>query len=368
MNKEVEKHNLCRSTYALIDLKQLGKNVEAIKESSQNELMAVVKADAYGHGSPEVSKYLYKKCGVKYFAVATYTEAVEVKDVTGNDAVILIYGEIEEYYFDEAVSNGFILTIVDAPYAELLNDYAIRYKIRPKTALKIDTGMSRIGIKHYENYVDFHKQYDKIDIVHVYSHLSSPYYDKDFTALQIKRFDDFIAQIKDEGVESSLFASLGMQSEDISKYDYIRAGILMYGYGAVSKFRNDIQPIMSVYSKIIHVQHVAEGDTVGYSRQFIADRDMMVGVVAIGYADGYMRAISASGYMVVRGVRCKVLGTICMDMTMIDIGALGSNVLGETVEVIGKNVRADEIAVWADTISYEIICGISKRVPRIYKR
>ncbi len=359
--------DLCRSTYAEIDLTQLSTNYKRAQDISNSKVMAVVKADAYGHGAYTVAKHLYENSGARDFAVATYSEAVEVFEATGHDASILIYGEVEPNFIQHAVDKGFILTIVDVPYMAILNDVAKTSSKEVKCALKIDTGMSRIGIKYDENVVDILSKYDKLTVVHVYSHLSAPYFNKDFSKAQIERFENVLLALEDRGITTSLFASLGTQSEN-NKYDFTRVGISLYGYGVLEENKEFIKPILKVYSKIVHVLEVLKGESVGYSRSFIADKNMLVGVVAIGYADGYRRAITTDGYMIVKGVKCKVLGTVCMDMTMIDISALGEAVLGEQVEVLGEEITADTIASWCDTIPYEILCGLSKRVPRIYKR
>jgi alanine racemase len=184
------------------------------------------------------------------------------------------------------------------------------------------------------------------------SHLATV--DPDYTAQQealFERYHDF---------ETSLYASAGIVTRQ-NTHQFTRPGIFLYGYVEGAK------PVMSIHSKIVHVQRLSKGQSVSYGRQFIADKDCWIGVVPIGYADGYDRRLSNKGAMYINDKRCPVVGTVCMDMTMVDVSAIGESALGMEVEVLGEHVSARDIAEICDTIEYEILCGISARIPRVYE-
>ena len=358
-----------RPTYAEIDLNKLSNNIVVAKDSSKSDIIAMVKADAYGHGAREISIHAYKSSNVKHFAVATMTEGIELKDIFDynniKDINIYILGYITDKYIKEAIEQGLILTVFDDEFAKQVSDIAGSIGSRVKVALKIDTGMNRLGFNSELLLVDFLKAYPNIDVVHALSHLATSGSDIDFVNEQTKLFDMFIDRNREYSFTTSFLNSSGIANYE-NKWGFTRPGIAMYGYESTDKMIG-IEPVMSIKSIIVHSKIVKKGESVSYGRTFIADRDMVIGIVPIGYADGYPTSLSNKGYMFVDGIKCSIVGVVCMDMTMIDLSDIkGATMIGRSVEIMGSNITASMLAKIAGTISYEILTGISYRIPRVY--
>ena len=225
--------------------------------------------------------------------------------------------------------------------------------------------MSRLGFSYDLNLVDFLNRYVYIDIINIISHLATSDSDNSYAHEQTERFDKFLEINKGFNITTSFLNSSGIASYE-NRWTYSRPGIMLYGYESVGVLKETLKPVMSVWSEIAHVKRLKKGESVGYGRSYKADKDIIIGVVPIGYADGYLRAFSNKGYMYVDNTMCSVVGNVCMDMTMIDVTSLGENCRGKKVQVLGDNISADIWAEWGNTINYEILCGISYRVPRIY--
>ncbi len=170
---------------------------------------------------------------------------------------------------------------------------------------------------------------------------------------------------KDYTFATSFLNSSGIANFE-NRWTYTRPGLFLYGYESTNVLK-DLKPVLSLWSEIAHVKFLKKGQSVGYGRTFIAPNDMLIGVVPIGYADGYVRKLSNTGYVFIDNVKCNVVGNVCMDMVMIDVTELGENSIGKKVEIIGDNISATTLGDLAGTIDYEILCGISERVPRLYK-
>ncbi len=357
-----------RPTYAEIDLAKFSNNIMIARGSSNSDIIAMVKADAYGHGATDTSLYAYKNSNVKHFAVATMTEGLELKAIfdTNNisDVNIYILGYITDIYIKEAIEQGLILTIFDDEFAKKVSDIAGSINLRVKVALKIDTGMKRLGFSPDSLLLDFLKKYPHIDVVHILSHLATSGSNIDFVNEQTKLFDMFIERNRGYNFTTSFLNSSGITNYE-NKWDFTRPGIAMYGYESTDKLVG-IEPIMSIKSIVVHSKIVKKGESVSYGRTFIADRDMVIGIVPIGYADGYPTSLSNKGFMFIDGIKCQVVGVVCMDMVMIDLTDVEGIKVGRSVEVLGSNITADMLAKMAGTISYEILTGISYRIPRVY--
>jgi len=354
-----QKIKTLRPTYAEIDLLAFGHNLEVAKELSGGDVIAVVKANAYGHGDFELSKYVYDNHGQRLFAVATIQEGVTLRGRLGDDCTIFILGYVDELHFKDVVENDLILTIFDYEMAERYDSFL---SSSAKVSIKVDTGMNRLGFDTSLKISDFSENFPRLDVVHVMSHLSSADSDVDYTNEQIRSFKEFIDK-NEIDCYTSLFNSAGICGYE-NFFTFARPGIMLYGY---IYGENDVKlkKVMRIFSKIAQVKKVKKGEAVSYNRRFFAEKDMTIGVIPMGYADGYPRCFTNISHMYVDGVRCPVLGTVCMDMTMIDL--TGVDLKGELkVEVMGDNVDAAQWAEWAETISYEVLCGISSRIPRIY--
>jgi alanine racemase len=266
----------------------------------------------------------------------------------------MVLGYVDEIFYHDIIENNLCLTLFDESIACSFHRYLESRDITASVSLEIDTGMGRLGFTPSFDMDDFTKRFPRFKISHVMSHFSSSDDDPEYTKLQESIFNAFLGKYKNYGFDTSLYNSAAILNYN-NVYPLTRPGILLY------------DGVMSIHSKIVHVQKLTKGQSVSYNRRFKADRDCWVGVVPIGYADGYSRGLTNKGRMYVSGISCPVLGTVCMDMTMIDVTPIGENAYGREVEVMGTQVTVADIAKMLDTIDYEVLCGVSGRVPRVYE-
>ncbi|MGA1862664.1 alanine racemase [Deferribacter thermophilus] len=352
-----------RPTYAEINLANYKHNIEIAKSLSKSKIIAIVKADAYGHGAIRLSKHAYEQCGIKDFGVATIEEGVSLRQNLPFEARIITLGYIDEHHFDELIQYKITPTIFDENIMSKLDKFAKKHNVVLDVVLKIDTGMNRLGFDIHTNYYELVKNYTNLRIVLVMTHLSSSDTDLEYTKWQINRFDGYLKKYN-INAETSVFNSSAICFYS-NKYTYTRPGIMSYGY-VYPENRFGLKPVMSIFSKIIHIKKLKKGDKISYNQTYTAKKDMKIGVIPIGYADGYFRNLSNKGIMFINGKPCNVVGTVCMDMTMIDITHLNDSDLDSEVEILGKNIDAEQIAKMCGTISYEILCAVSDRIPRVY--
>lgn len=355
-----------RPTYAVVDLERFGNNIDIARNLSKSDIIAVVKADAYGHGAKVLAEYAYKEKNVKHFAVATMIEGIELRKVLSSaDTKIVVLGYVSDSFVKEALMSSLTLPVFDYRYAEIISKIANDLGIKAHVALEIDTGMSRLGFSYELKLVEFLNKYGNLHIDFTISHLATSDSDNSYAHIQTERFDKFLEINKNYSFATSFLNSSGIANFE-NRWTFTRPGLLLYGYESTNIIK-DLQPIMSLWSEIAHIKSLREGESVGYGRKFFAPKDMIIGVIPIGYADGYRRSISNKGYVLVDNKKCRVLGNICMDMTMVDITEIGEDCIGRKVQVMGDGITASTLCEWTDTIEYEILCGISDRVPRVYK-
>lgn len=363
----IDKVNIIpRPTYAVIDLERFISNIELARSLSKSDIIAVVKADAYGHGAKVLAKYAYKHANVTHFAVATMIEGIELRKVLpGEDIKIIVLGYVSDSFVKEALEASLTLPVFDERYASIISSAAKELNKKAHVALEIDTGMSRLGFSYDYNIKDLLEKYNNIYVDYAISHLATSDSDNSFAHIQTERFDKFLEINKDYTFATSFLNSSGIANFE-NRWTYTRPGLFLYGYESTNVLK-DLKPVLSLWSEIAHVKFLKKGQSVGYGRTFIAQKDMLIGVVPIGYADGYVRKLSNTGYVFIDNVKCNVVGNVCMDMIMIDVTELGENSIGKKVEIIGDNISATTLGDLAGTIDYEILCGISERVPRLYK-
>ena len=368
---------LARS-WAEISLEQVGRNYKAYKKTVKKgtRIIAVVKADAYGHGDAKVSEALEAE-GVDFFAVSNINEGIELRKA-GIKSDVLVLGYTPPSHLEKLSKYNIMQTIVDKNHIFELKKYAphdVRYH------LAIDTGMRRIGLLG-ENREDIVKEIrlaaSVLKICGLFTHLSVADSGNEenikFTKRAVSLFDEIAFEARKAGVEcihcQNSAAGLKYESREANA---TRVGILLYGYSPSPDVTlpEGILPILSWKSRICHVFEAKKGDCIGYGRSFIAPGNMKIATVTTGYADGYPRALSNRGYVLINGCRASVVGRVCMDMMMVDVSMLPCIKSGDEVIIIGrsadKEITADDVAQWANTISYEILTGISARVTRIYK-
>lgn len=370
-----------KRAWAEISLEQLRKNIGIIKElnSPETEIMAVVKADAYGHGYERVVCCLSDECGIKYFAVSNLDEAIAVRGFCP-EAEILILGYTPPEYAHEISENNIIQGVVSTEYAKLLcenSPEAVRCHV------KIDTGMGRIGLRHEKPEqcaaeIAEMCRIEKLSVEGIYTHFAVADSDAPdniaYTDMQEKYITDTYDVLVQMGIKlphMHFMNSAATCYRNSSRSTLSRAGIIIYGlHPDISlDIPNGLEPVMELKAVISQVKTIEAGTCVSYGRTFTANREMRVATVTIGYADGYSRLLSSKGEILVGGKRCKIIGRVCMDQLMIDVtGAEAKS--GDIVTLIGKDggdcITADELASIYGTIGYEVVCGISKRVPRIY--
>jgi len=375
-----------RPTYAEIDLSALKHNYGLIRSTipQETEILAVVKADAYGHGFMDISREL-ETLGVNAFGVAFLAEGIQLRK-SGSDKPILLLGGIYPGQERKCIGYNLSTTIFTLEQALALNQAASSGKLfrRAQIHLKIDTGMGRLGIPYSDvpRLLVELKKLPNIALEGVISHFASAdeldVSGQSFTQLQLERFGWVLSEIRTAGFSPRyihIANSAAALMHDIPGCNLIRPGIALYGALPSSDFQGklDLKPVMRLKSQIAMLKWVDPGTTVSYARRFTAGQRTLIASVPVGYADGYPRALTNRGEVLVRGQRAGVVGTVCMDWIMLDVTGVEGVAVGDTVTLMGsddsgRHIHAEELAAWSDTIPYVIFCGISKRVPRVYIR
>lgn len=371
-----------KRAWAEISLSALEKNIRAIKSTlfRETSLMAVIKANAYGHGEDGILKKLCE-CGVKYFAVSNLDEAVSVRSHCP-EGEILILGYTPPEFADELVENNIIQGVLSLDYAGELCKNA---KAAVRCHIKIDTGMGRIGLKYRapeECAVEIRNilSLDKLSVEGLYTHFAAADADDEESCEYTERQADFIIRtydlLKSEGIvlpHLHFLNSAGLCYHNNKRSTLARAGIIMYGLhpNYPLKLPIEVEPVMTLKAVVSQVKELGKGDSVSYGRIYRAPEDnIRAATVTVGYADGYSRLLSEKAEVLVNGKRCPVIGRICMDQLVLDVSHAGNVREGDIVTLIGRDgneeIPADELASLYGTIGYEVVCGISKRVPRIY--
>jgi alanine racemase len=371
-----------RPTYAEIDLSALKHNYGLLRSSipRQTGILAVVKADAYGHGFMEISREL-ENLGVNAFGVAFLAEGIQLRK-SGSDKPILLLGGVYPGQERKCIGYNLSTSVFSVDQAQALNYAAGKLFRKAQIHLKIDTGMGRLGIPcdDVPRFLVELKKMSNIALEGVISHFASAdELDESgqyFTRLQGERFAWALAEIRAAGFSPRyihIANSAAALLLDIPDCNLVRPGITMYGALPSSDFEGklDLRPVMRLKSRIAMLKWVEPGTTVSYARRFTAGRRALIASVPVGYADGYPRSLTNRGEVLIRGQRAKVAGTVCMDWIMLDVTGIEGVAVGDAVTLMGCDdggncIHAEELAEWAETIPYAIFCGISKRVPRVY--
>ena len=365
---------------AEIDLDAVAYNIRNIRErvNKNSKIMGIVKADAYGHGAVEVSKVLLYN-GADWLGVAMIDEAIQLRQ--NNIMVpILILGYTLETKIDDVVRYDIIQTVFSYDMAKLVSDAAVKQNKIAKIHIKVDTGMGRIGFMPDENIGEEVLKISKlpnIEINGIFTHFStSDETDKSFTRLQIERFKYAIDEIEKRGinlpVKHCANSAAIMDLEDLG-FNMVRAGVILYGMypsDDVKKENLSLKPVMSIKTHISYVKNVGVGVPLSYGRTYYTDKESVIATVPVGYADGYIRRMQKGGRVIVNGHYAPIVGRVCMDQFMIDVTDIPDVKPGDDVILMGSDgnisITADEIAKVLDTINYEVLCMIGKRVPREY--
>lgn len=370
-----------RPTWAEINLDNLEFNFRSVKAfvGEDIEYMAVVKADAYGHGAVECSKRL-EQAGVDWLAVASPEEAIELR-LAGIRAPILCLGGFSTGE-ETAILNHDLTTVVfRLDQAESLNQIAARQGSTAAFHVKIDTGMGRIGIRpeEVEAFAKNLKTFENIEVEGLMTHfaVADKLAENEFTNHQIKLFADAVEIFHAHGFRPKyldMANSPGAVAHPFSRAKMVRIGGILYGLGGdvlpAEIEKPELKPVMALRSRIALIKRVSSGETIGYGRIFTAKRESLIATIPIGYHDGVSRSLSNKGHVIVNGQFAPIVGRISMDWTTVDVTDVPDTEVGDVVTFIGADgesaILAEEIAASLDTISYEVTCSIDKRVRRIY--
>ena len=374
-----------RRTWAQINLDALDNNITQIKSviDPSAKLCAVVKADCYGHGYEYTAQQM-QESGADWFAVSNLAEALQMRKA-GIDRPVLILGYTPPDKVRELVYNDISQAVYSLSYARALSENAALYGVTVNAHIKVDTGMSRIGFLYHDSVEDY-PVIDEIEKVcslpginpeGIFTHFSSAdCADGElFTRLQYDLFLSACDRLAARGIYFEIrhcSNSAGILSYREMNFDMVRAGIILYGLYPSSAVERPVKllPVMELKTVISMLKTVPAGTPVSYGRTFTAEHEMRSATVPIGYADGYPRRLSNKMSMLVNGHRAPVIGNVCMDQTMLDVTGIDNVFEGKQITVFGKDggayISVDELAEKAGLINYEVLCSLSRRVPRVY--
>ncbi|WP_447986899.1 alanine racemase [Nitrospira sp. Nam74] len=367
------------SSVAIIDLSALGHNLDQVRQRIPKgcDILAVVKADAYGHGDAAIASAL-AGMGVRRFGVATVEEGIQLRQ-SGLPHPILVMGALRPEHNAAVIGHRLTPIIHDRHIAEQFAK-EVPSAARPYPVhVKVDTGMGRLGLCHNDvlPFLQSSPFPETLLAEGFMTHLAdADSEDPAFTTLQIELFRTLIDRLKASGIHIPLIHaanSAAILLHPSAHFTMVRPGIMLYGYHTVTHFNSppDLRPILSLVTRVVQVRAIAPGESVSYNRVFTACRPSRIAVLRIGYADGYSRLLSDRGAVLIRGRRAPIVGRICMDMTMVDVTDIPNVVAGDEAVLIGQQaglrITAAHLAAWSQTIPYEVLCAIGPRVRRVYR-
>lgn len=365
-----------RPTWVEIDIANLRHNLDEVRRivGARPKILVPVKADAYGHGIVEISRAL-ERWGVNYLGVSSVDEGMEIREA-GVKLSVLVMGAIMGDEIKPCVENDLTITLTSKELLKGLSDFAKGNNLRPKVHIKIDTGMGRLGVWHTdgEKFIKAVAKCRNIEIEGVYTHFPSADTDGEFTKKQIRDFKALLNTLKKKGIRpkyAHTANSTGLIGFEEAHFNLVRPGLMVYGlYPDMESVKVDIKPVLSFKTKIAYLKEVPKGRPISYGGTYVTTRRTKVATLPVGYGDGYMRHLSNKGEVLIHGKRVPVIGRVSMDHTMVDVTHIDNPDVEDEVVLIGRqgseSIGAEELAQLCGTISYEIVCAISKRVPRLY--
>lgn len=366
------------STRVVVDMDALASNMDAIREKAGVPVMAVVKADAYGHGAVQVARLLQDKCA--FFCVSSILEAMELRQA-GLTKPILLLGYTPAEAYPTAIREGIRPTIYRMEDALALSQAAQAAQLPARFHFAVDTGMSRIGFQVTERDADICAEIARLPGLYaegLFSHFATAdCADLTRAKQQAERFAAFDEMLQKRGVNipiRHLNNSAGLMNFK-TPYEMARSGIITYGMypsDEVDQSLLSLRPALQWLSRVSHVKTLPAGREISYGGTYVTGADTVVATIPVGYADGYRRNLSGRFYVLIRGQKAPILGRICMDQMMVDVTAIPGVTVGDQVTLIGTDgdntITVEEIAARADSFNYEFVCGISRRVPRLYMK
>ena len=374
----MKQEKLCNRTYAAIDLAAIDENLTALQARLQPGVrsMAVVKADAYGHGSVVVAKHVEDR--VDYFAVACVDEAITLRQ-GGITKPVLVLSYVNPVCYEDLVDLNITPTLFCEAEAEQLSQTALAKGKKATIHVAVDTGMGRIGFQPTPESADTVARIAKlpgINLEGLFSHYAcADAADLSDAACQTRLFDEFIAMLEQRSVNIPIkhhcnsAASMTFEKQ----YDMCRLGIAMYGMYPSDEMdctTVSLRPAMSVYSHVVHVKTVPAGFQIGYGHIYTAPAERRIATVGIGYADGFNRCLTGVGHVLIHGKKAPLTGKVCMDQIMVDVTDIPQVAVGDTVVILGKSgdeeITAEALGAMCNSFHYEVVCNFMPRVKRIY--
>ena len=364
-----------------VDLDAIFYNFQMMKANIKDgvKMIAVIKTDGYGHGAVQIARLLEPVDYIWGYAVATLDEAVVLRK---NDIKkpILVLGCIFPDQWEAMIENEVRMTTYTVEMAKEVSNLAVKMGKNAYIHIKLDTGMSRLGFQIHEDSVDAIEEISKmpgLKLEGMFTHFAkADETDKAYTDVQIGKYNYMRDELKKRGVSFPIYHcsnSAGIIDIKKANMDLVRAGISIYGLypsEEVEKKNVPLRPAMELISHVSYVKTVPEGTPVSYGGTYVTEKETSLATIPVGYADGYSRRLSNRGSVLIHGTRCPILGKVCMDQCMVDVSAVPQAKVGDTVTLIGRDgedeITAAEIAGIMETIHYEVVCDISKRVTRVY--
>ena len=366
-------------TYAEVNLDAIRHNIDEVHKNIKEgtKVMAIVKANAYGHGAVQVAKALYDQ--VDAYGVAMIEEAIELRKA-GIDKLILILGYTGEESYEDLVQYQISQTVYTWEMAEQLSETALKLGKKAKIHIKVDTGMSRIGYQVTEEAADEMAQLSKLPhiiVEGIFTHFAkADEADKTHVHGQIAAYQKMLTMLEERGVEIPLkhcSNSAGIIDLPEVNMDAVRAGIILYGLlpsDEVQKERIDLEPVMTLKSKVIHIKTLEKGRTISYGGTYEVTHTERIATIPVGYGDGYPRSLSNKGWVLIHGQKAPICGRICMDQFMVDVTDIPKVRVGDEVTLIGtdgsETLSMNELGELSERFNYEFACDLGKRIPRVF--
>ncbi|MDD6193739.1 MAG: alanine racemase [Lachnospiraceae bacterium] len=366
--------------YAKVDLDAIEHNINEMEKLQDNPvpMMAVIKTNGYGHGAVEIAHLLEKNSDICGFAVATAEEAMELRDA-GITKMILILGFVFEKDYARLIEHEIRFCVFRYDLAKKISDMAVEMDKKAYVHIKIDTGMGRIGFVPGADAVSEIIEIAKLKGIcmeGIFTHFArADETDKSYTQCQFAKFLDMIHTLKEQGVTFAIHHcanSAAILELPECAMDMVRAGITLYGLCPSEEVgrKYDLQPALSLYSHIVHIKEISEGDCISYGGTYQATEKRRVATVPVGYGDGYPRAMSGKGFVLIHGKRAPILGRVCMDQMMVDVTDIPQAELLDLVVLIGQDgkerITMEEVGEISGRFNYELACDLGNRIPRFY--
>lgn len=365
--------------YAEIDLNAIEHNIDQVRKKVGEDvgILTVIKADGYGHGAIPIAERLKDK--VQYFAVATVEEAVELRE-NGVTLPVLILGYVSPKQYEEVVRYDITQTIYSVDTARKLGEEALRQKKTAKIHIALDTGMTRIGFVMDESSLEEIVQISRLPGIYlegIFSHFScADMYDKSYSRKQMELYDWFMEELNQRNVSipiKHLCNSAGIIEFDSHRFNMVRSGIMTYGLYPSDEVRTDevlLKPALCWKTHVVNVRWAEEGLGVSYGATYVTTGPTKIATLSVGYADGYPRAVSNKGRVIIHGSYAPIIGRVCMDQMMVDVTHIDNVQMEDIAVLVGSDgdshISVEEVAELAGSFNYEFVCGISRRVKRIY--